>query len=456
MSFARCWSAIACAAALASCTRAPSPLPPLGTSLAVTHGTYRVLYRFAGGSDGANPQASLTSVGRGLYGTTRNGGASYCTGGCGTIFALSAKGERVLYRFPAGTGGAYPVSTLVAAKGAFTGTTMITGKTCGYASSSSSSGGVIAQLDNCGTAFAVTTSGAQKILYEFSAATQPISEPSAGIANLNGVAYGVTAFGGTGSCGSTASSSGVPVETLLGCGTVYALHGAQRLNVIYNFNTSSSAADGAIPAAPLLAYKGTLYGTTVIGGSNACAASSFASSSSGGSCGTVFAMSPAGAERIVYRFGGGRDGIWPYAALIAVNTKLYGTTAYGGGSSACAGGCGTVFAVTTGGVERVVHAFKGGLDGAHPMRGLVELNGSLYGTTLNGGSGRCNEGCGTLFRIGPTGEETVVYRFQAGRDGANPESAMIAVRGVLYGMTSAGGGAAACSGGCGTIFSLKP
>jgi uncharacterized repeat protein (TIGR03803 family) len=248
----------------------------------------------------------------------------------------------------------------------------------------------------------------------------------------------------------------VPVQTQLGCGTVFALRGEQHLDVIYNFNTSSSAADGAIPAAPLLAYKGTFFGTTVIGGSDACAASSFASSSSGGSCGTIFAITPTGAERVVYRFRGGRDGIWPYAALIAFNDKLYGTTAYGGGSSACSGGCGTVFELTNTGAERVVYAFKGNSDGAHPMRGLTALDGSLYGTTLNGGSDHCKNGCGTIFRIEPSLKETVVHRFQSGNDGANPESGFIAVGAVLYGMTSAGGGAVACSGGCGTVFSLRP
>src|SRR5438046_874205 len=45
---------------------------------------YQVLYPFAGGTDGANPYASVVmGMGSKLYGTTRNGGAS----GNGTIFS---------------------------------------------------------------------------------------------------------------------------------------------------------------------------------------------------------------------------------------------------------------------------------------------------------------------------------------------------------------------------------
>jgi uncharacterized repeat protein (TIGR03803 family) len=449
--------AASCMALIAGCAPASGSSTSVVPAISVPGvSEYRLLYRFQGGSDGANPQASLTPLGSTLYGTTQNGGSSACKGGCGTVFAVSAQGkESVLYRFPAGTGGAFPLSTLFGANGALTGTTMTTGKTCGFATTSSSSE-VVERLDNCGTVFAVKTSGAERIVYELPAAQEPVSEPSAGLIDIRGVAYGVTAFGGTGSCGSTGSSSGVPVQTQLGCGTVFVLRGAQNFKVLYSFNTSSSAADGAVPAAPLLAYKGTLYGTTVIGGSNACAASSFASSSSGGSCGTVFGITPFGLEHVVYRFAGGRDGVWPYAGLIAVNGKLYGTTEYGGASASCPGGCGTVFDVTPGGIEHIVYRFRGGSDGAHPMRALLEVNGSLYGTTLNGGSVHCKNGCGTVFAIGPLGKETVVYRFQGGSDGAAPQSSVVAMKGVLYGMTSAGGGASACSGGCGTIFSLKP
>src|SRR5689334_18996066 len=63
--------------------------------------TYKVLYSFAGGSDGANPTSPVTlddSTGS-LYGTTGGGGFG-CSSGCGTVFELTPAGiESVLYSF---------------------------------------------------------------------------------------------------------------------------------------------------------------------------------------------------------------------------------------------------------------------------------------------------------------------------------------------------------------------
>jgi uncharacterized repeat protein (TIGR03803 family) len=83
---------------------------------------------------------------------------------------------------------------------------------------------------------------------------------------------------------------------------------------------------------------------------------------------------------------------------------LYGTT-WGGGATNC--GCGTVFAVTPSGSETVLHRFEGGKDGAFPSAGLINVGGILYGTTYAGGGGNCPAsrsfpgGCGTIFSIAP-------------------------------------------------------
>jgi uncharacterized repeat protein (TIGR03803 family) len=85
--------------------------------------TETVIYRFKGGSDGANPTASLIADGSGtLYGTTFLGGSSNCSGfGCGTVFKLSPPTEAeaswietVLYSFKAGNDGAGPSASLIA------------------------------------------------------------------------------------------------------------------------------------------------------------------------------------------------------------------------------------------------------------------------------------------------------------------------------------------------------
>jgi uncharacterized repeat protein (TIGR03803 family) len=63
---------------------------------------------------------------------------------------------------------------------------------------------------------------------------------------------------------------------------------------------------------------------------------------------------------MLHRFAGGSDGVEPYnAGVIDLNGTLYGTTEYGG--SYCGQtGCGTVFALAQSGAEHVLHSFTGG------------------------------------------------------------------------------------------------
>jgi uncharacterized repeat protein (TIGR03803 family) len=95
---------------------------------------------------------------------------------------------------------------------------------------------------------------------------------------------------------------------------------------------------------------------------------------------------------VLYSFNG-RSGKSPYASLTDVNGMLYGTTSSGG-----ANGDGTVFQITPSGAERVLHSFEGGsLDGAFPFASLTNVKGTLYGTTSGGGG----KGDGTVFSLSP-------------------------------------------------------
>lgn len=157
---------------------------------------------------------------------------------------------------------------------------------------------------------------------------------------------------------------------------------------------------------------------------------------------------------MLYSFQCGSDGADPTSGLIDVNGTLYGTTENGGGSgcqTASLSGCGTVYSVTTSGSEKVLYRFSGGSDGHYPNASLTEMNGTLYGTTSGGGSA----GDGTVFSIGPSGSEQVVRSF-AGSDGAHPFADLIAVNNVLYGTTVGGGLKSGCYKGCGTVFALTP
>jgi uncharacterized repeat protein (TIGR03803 family) len=232
-----------------------------------------------------------------------------------------------------------------------------------------------------------------------------------------------------------------------GCGTVFKVTPAGVETVVYSFQGGSS--DGWFPTAALIDVGGTLYGTTQYGGTG----NSPECGTSG--CGTVFAVTPAGAEHVVYNFQGENagDGAAPDAALLNVGGTLYGTTALGGSGVCFQAGehyCGTVFKVTTDGAESVLYNFQGGAaDGAQPTAALVEVNGKLFGTTALGGSG----GNGSVFKVTLAGVETVLHLFAGSPDGAGPVfSNLLLVNGKLYGTTEGGG--AIGDGNNGTVFKI--
>ncbi len=176
--------------------------------------------------------------------------------------------------------------------------------------------------------------------------------------------------------------------------------------------------------------------------------------------GAVYEFDPAtGVETTAYSFKGGSDGEGPYSNLINIGGTLYGTTFTGGASN-----LGTVYAFDPAtGVETVVYAFKGGADGAYPGN-LLNVGRTLYGTTVEGGgytSYNCDTGssCGTVFSLNPTtGAEAVVYAFTGGSDGSNPHSNLVEIDGSLYGTGSHGGESSNCLEltSCGMVFSIDP
>jgi uncharacterized repeat protein (TIGR03803 family) len=165
--------------------------------------------------------------------------------------------------------------------------------------------------------------------------------------------------------------------------------------------------------------------------------------------GTVFKLSPSGSETVLYSFTGGSDGGAPYAGLIFDSSgNLYGTTSDGGNPADCdSSGCGTVFKLTPSGSETVLHSFTGGSDGGDPYAGLIfDASGNVYGTTESGFSS------GTVFKVTPSGSETVLHKFAGGSDGGNPGAGLIAdASGNLYGTTGDGG-----ADGYGTVFKVTP
>src|ERR1700722_19246671 len=205
-----------------------------------------------------------------------------------------------------------------------------------------------------------------------------------------------------------------------------------REKILYSFCSrpySPSCLDGLWPQAGVIDVNGTLFGTTPAGGA--------------GDSGTVFAIDgKTGAERVVYSFcnqGKGVDcvdGEGPDAALIDVNRLLYGTTQSGGNVGCDGQGCGTVFSIDPNtGVEAVLHNFGSAGDGEVLYSGVLDVKGSLFGTSYDGGgnAGLCNAvivvACGAVFSINRnTGKEKILHSFcgkQNCSDGAGPMGNLI-------------------------------
>jgi uncharacterized repeat protein (TIGR03803 family) len=207
--------------------------------------------------------------------------------------------------------------------------------------------------------------------------------------------------------------------------------------------------DGSFPRGELIAVKGVLYGATLFGGSSPLCKCG---------SGTIFSIDRTGHEQIVYRFQGIADGAGPIGPLLDVNGTLYGVTLEGGCVSPSSCGGGTVFSLTLDGTLTVLHTFPTAYlsDGYEPNGGLVARDGVLYGTTYAGGANYE----GTVFSITPHGQETVVHNFQGG-DGAHPFAGLTAFGADLYGTTAEGGRSTIeCIDhtiyGCGTVFKIDP
>jgi uncharacterized repeat protein (TIGR03803 family) len=177
--------------------------------------------------------------------------------------------------------------------------------------------------------------------------------------------------------------------------------------------------------------------------------------------GAVLAAAPSANAQtftVLYSFQGGVDGALPYAGVVRDSAgNLFGTTAFGGKFDR-----GTIFKLDPSGTKTVLYNFTGGADGAAPEAELLlDATGNLFGSASAGGKPVCMSpqglpGCGTVFKLDPTGRLTVLHRFSGGKDGANPFAALTQdAKGNLYGTAYAGSIKSCPSGpGCGTVFKI--
>lgn len=357
-------------------------------SISCQPGAESLLYSFAGGTtDGAAPYGSLIHASDGdFYGMTSYGGAQ----GDGVVFKITPSGtETVLHSFAGGsTDGANPQGSLKqASDGDFYGMTSYGG------------------ASNAGTVFKITPSGTETVLYSFLGGTLDGSTPSGSLIQASdGNFYGMTWSGGS-----------------QGVGIVFRITSGGTETVLHSFTGATT--DGSYPTDSLMqASDGNLYGMTDEGGTS--------------NVGTVFKITPSGAETVLHSFAGGSaDGSDPGGNLIqASDGNFYGMTDEGGTNNV-----GTVFKITPSGTESVLYSFAGGsTDAGDPTGSLIQASdGDFYGTTLGGGT----QTEGTVFRITSGGTESVLYSFLGGTtDGSAPKGNLIqSSDGNLYGLASGGG-----------------
>jgi uncharacterized repeat protein (TIGR03803 family) len=147
--------------------------------------------------------------------------------------------------------------------------------------------------------------------------------------------------------------------------------------------------------------------------------------------GTVFQMTPSGALTTLYTFTGATDGLYPTGLALATSGNFYGTTL--GIERACAKvGCGTIFKITPSGALTTLHTFHS-TDGADPRTLALGIDGNFYGATPSGGNikscvNNFVAGCGTVYKITPAGQFTSLYVFclqTACPDGESPAAKLV-------------------------------
>lgn len=281
-----------------------------------------------------------------------------------------------------------------------------------------------------------------------------------------GQLHGTTAFGGA-----------------YECGTAFRVNWLGWTNTIHSFDCSH----GNQPSGRVVAHDGSFYGSTGVGG-GAAKGNVYRLSPVGGVTvlhevpeglsneagmywglvagisddfvgatmgydvgdfhGVVFKIDVAGNFSLLHTFEGGADGSRPTSApVVTTDGTIYGTTVAGGAHDA-----GTLYRITPQGEYSVLHTFGGtvGLENfpAMPFGGVVlSRNGNLYGTTVQGGPGNY----GTIYEFKPSGEFRVLYRFSEASGFMNPQGGLVeTATGTFYGTTGSGGDF-----GLGTIYKVR-
>ncbi len=372
---------------------------------------FRIIYTFAGGTDGNGPTGMMTFDNAGsIYGVTSVGGTiGGCFGfGCGTVFQLNLKGghwsKNILYNLSnVGNSFVGPSGPLVLDN---SGNVYGTGQSGGDFGS-----GEVFQVTNTGSGWVGS------VLHSFAGGTGDGLYPNPGLVrDAAGNFYGTTQQGGKGNAGTVFKFS--PNGD-----------GSWTESLIFDFSNGPGITG---PTGPLVIdVSGNLYGATSNGGSyNAGAVYKLSLSNGIWVETTLYNFTPQGSIN-----GGGPT---PSGLVLDSAGRLYGTTMFGGTF-----GVGSIFKLTpTVGFWNysLLHSFTGSSDGGEPYGGLaIDPSGNLYGTTGLGGTFQY----GTVYKLAPASKgrwnELVLHAFANSTDGSNPLGVILDKLGNLYGAALGGG-----------------
>jgi uncharacterized repeat protein (TIGR03803 family) len=206
-------------------------------------------------------------------------------------------------------------------------------------------------------------------------------------------------------------------------GSIFKVTPEGTFSVVYNFCSLSNCADGSTPVGSLIINRaGNLYGATNRGGEF--------------NQGAVFELTREYAETVLYSFTGGADGGNPVGKLTQdAAGNMYGVT-YAGGSTPSSS-YGTLFKITSAGAESVLYSFcqlTNCNDGARPAGALtLDASGNLYGTTILGGTNNA----GVVFKVTSEATESVLEDLTTSADGGN--GAVLDKSGNVYAEIYSGG-----------------
>jgi len=318
-----------------------------------------------------------------LYGVAAGGGTS----GDGTVYGITVAGTpTVLHSFDGTDGVDVYYGLTLGSDGNFYGVTTRGGSS------------------NDGTIFKITPTGTLTVLYNFTGGADGGGPYAPPVQGTDGNFYGVT----------TGIIGGAQVDP----STFYKVTPSGTFKTVHTLTT----AQGLQCQHTTLGSDGNFYAGCNLGGTN--------------NNGTLFKISAGGNLTVLHNVAAATDGLVPDRVIQATDGNFYGAMYENGPHNA-----GTIFKLKTNGTYTVLHSFTGGADGGSPYAGPTQgPDGNLYGATSAGGNTTaCSGGCGVIYKITTAGAYSVPYTFDS-THGANPESNLtLDTDGVFYGNTQAGG-----------------